>query len=435
MEYLLAKFAIIFLLAALLGFALGYWWSRRRLIDVTESYSALVQQRSDDEARWNTLNERVSGIGDDLAPRFQSAIAGIPAPDFPTTDLSGLERSLSKLQADFDAFEIPKPAPTDLSGLTADVATLAGKVSSIRMPSLDLSDVVSRIDSLAARIDAIKIPEPAPTDLSGIERQLVAVSGAVDQIEIPASPDLSGIHSELANLKRAIDGIDIPSPDLGSIEREVHGLSQWATSSNFASNTDLAPLAAGIDALSEKIRQLPEPATTDLGPVNARLSALEQAIANLPVVETHEAADLTPIQLRLEAVERALKQVPVVKTQAAPDLSGIDSQLAALKIAIAKIATRPAPKPAKKAGPILLKSAAHGPKDDLKRISGVGPKLERLLNRNGVYYFWQVADWTARDIRLVDEKLDVFKGRISRDSWVKQARSLKRTAGAATKPN
>ena len=70
-------------------------------------------------------------------------------------------------------------------------------------------------------------------------------------------------------------------------------------------------------------------------------------------------------------------------------------------------------------------------KDDLKQISGVGPKLERLLNRKGIYYFWQVASWDPTDIELIDEHLDTFKGRIKRDNWVRQAKVLRKKPGAA----
>jgi len=82
----------------------------------------------------------------------------------------------------------------------------------------------------------------------------------------------------------------------------------------------------------------------------------------------------------------------------------------------------------------LFGAAVHGAKDDLKRISGVGPKLEGLLNKNGVYYFWQVASWDAADILFMDEQLDAFKGRIERDEWAKQAEKLRREPGAAQEP-
>ncbi len=75
-------------------------------------------------------------------------------------------------------------------------------------------------------------------------------------------------------------------------------------------------------------------------------------------------------------------------------------------------------------GPRLLQSASYGAKDDLERISGVGPALAQLLNRIGVYYFWQVASWSTDDVQAVDDMLESFKGRIERDQWVQQARAL-----------
>jgi predicted flap endonuclease-1-like 5' DNA nuclease len=61
--------------------------------------------------------------------------------------------------------------------------------------------------------------------------------------------------------------------------------------------------------------------------------------------------------------------------------------------------------------------------DDLKRISGVGPKMEETLNGLGIYCFEQIADWGPSDVAWVDERLR-FKGRIDRDDWIGQARTL-----------
>ena len=61
--------------------------------------------------------------------------------------------------------------------------------------------------------------------------------------------------------------------------------------------------------------------------------------------------------------------------------------------------------------------------DDLKRISGIGPKLEALLNDLGVYHFAQIAAWTPENVAWVDERLK-FKGRIEREEWIRQAHTL-----------
>ena len=68
----------------------------------------------------------------------------------------------------------------------------------------------------------------------------------------------------------------------------------------------------------------------------------------------------------------------------------------------------------------LLTEARGGKADDLKKISGVGPKLEGLLHENGVFHFDQILGWGAEEIAYMDDKLS-FKGRIERDDWVAQA--------------
>ncbi|PVB62628.1 NADH-quinone oxidoreductase subunit E [Labrenzia sp. 011] len=73
--------------------------------------------------------------------------------------------------------------------------------------------------------------------------------------------------------------------------------------------------------------------------------------------------------------------------------------------------------------PEILKQARDGKPDDLKRLKGVGPKLEATLNELGFFHFDQVASWGPQEIAWVDNRLK-FKGRIERDGWIEQARIL-----------
>ncbi|MET2826206.1 NADH-quinone oxidoreductase subunit NuoE [Mesorhizobium shangrilense] len=61
--------------------------------------------------------------------------------------------------------------------------------------------------------------------------------------------------------------------------------------------------------------------------------------------------------------------------------------------------------------------------DDLKLISGVGPKIEGILHSLGIFTFAQVASWKKAEREWVDGYLS-FHGRIDRDDWVKQAKAL-----------
>ena len=74
--------------------------------------------------------------------------------------------------------------------------------------------------------------------------------------------------------------------------------------------------------------------------------------------------------------------------------------------------------------PSGLTAPREGGADDLKRIKGVGPKLENMLNEMGYYHFDQIAAWSADEVAWVDQNLEGFKGRVSRDEWVSQAKQL-----------
>lgn len=81
------------------------------------------------------------------------------------------------------------------------------------------------------------------------------------------------------------------------------------------------------------------------------------------------------------------------------------------------------------AKPKGLTGPRDGKADDLKRISGVGPKIETLLNELGIYHYDQIAGWSSDEVTWVDEHLK-FKGRIGREDWIGQAKTL--AAGADT---
>ncbi|MBM7067616.1 50S ribosomal protein L21 [Actibacterium sp. 188UL27-1] len=116
------------------------------------------------------------------------------------------------------------------------------------------------------------------------------------------------------------------------------------------------------------------------------------------------------------------------------DASGVMAALGAGSMSGAAVAASApaAEKPAKADAPAadaapagekpgnLLTEARDGKPDDLKKISGVGPKLEGLLHENGVFHFDQIMAWGPAEIAYMDDKLS-FKGRIERDNWIEQA--------------
>ena len=70
------------------------------------------------------------------------------------------------------------------------------------------------------------------------------------------------------------------------------------------------------------------------------------------------------------------------------------------------------------------KSAKNGEKDDLTQIIGLDSDTEKTLNRLGVFYLYQIADWGPARIKWIEEKIDQ-EGRVERERWVSQARTLR----------
>ena len=70
-----------------------------------------------------------------------------------------------------------------------------------------------------------------------------------------------------------------------------------------------------------------------------------------------------------------------------------------------------------------LLTAPRGAPDDLAKLTGVGPQIVKKLNDAGVFHFWQLAAMSEGDIAKLDGELKL-SGRITRDGWVDQARTL-----------
>ena len=251
-------------------------------------------------------------------------------------------------------------------------------------------------DRLWGQLSAM--PEPKETDLTSVYERLDGVATVVSQLPKPEKPK----------------------------------------------DVNLQPLVDNLHKIENNIKALPvpeKPAPVDFSPVTGKIDALQAALRSIPRPEPQREVDLKPVDQRLRAIATELGAV---------DLKPIDRRLHAIETEIGSLGKRLA-QPAKveraprrepreasrgssRKEPRILSAALYGKKDNLRLISGVGPKLEDLLNKNGVYYFWQVAEWNDRDIDVIDERLDVFRGRIGRDNWVTQAQRLRAEPSAARMP-
>jgi small subunit ribosomal protein S2 len=137
---------------------------------------------------------------------------------------------------------------------------------------------------------------------------------------------------------------------------------------------------------------------------------VSSAPAEAPVVEV-AVVDAAPIVGDAAAGTPADEEAPVTEAAAEPEATKAPAD----EPAVEEVETDSPMAP--------LFSAPEGAADDLKKISGVGPVLEKKLNDLGITTYAQIADLKKDEIAQIDDALS-FKGRIDRDDWKKQARDL-----------
>lgn len=146
----------------------------------------------------------------------------------------------------------------------------------------------------------------------------------------------------------------------------------------------------------------PAPAATLAAPVAVAKMAMPvtaTAVSTAPVVK----APVAPVVMAPVAPIVRAPVAPVVMAPAAPVVSS---------------PTTPATH-----RPKGIAAARGGKADDLQRISGIGPKNEKILHSLGTFHFDQISQWTAKEQTWVDDHLK-FHGRIVREEWVRQATLL-----------
>ncbi|WP_458790196.1 NADH-quinone oxidoreductase subunit E [Yoonia sp. MH D7] len=173
---------------------------------------------------------------------------------------------------------------------------------------------------------------------------------------------------------------------------------------------------------------------TDLGDTVKRIDGTEVPLLTPWLTK----GGARPAPISKAAVEKAVEE-PAPEVAVEPDEKAMAASTASKPVEDEKSAAPKKDKPTKaasKQNPSVTKApAAEGKKprlmtaprksgaDNLKLITGVGPKLEGVLNDLGFWHFDQIAKWTEEEVSWVDSRLK-FKGRIARDDWMAQAARL-----------
>ena len=152
------------------------------------------------------------------------------------------------------------------------------------------------------------------------------------------------------------------------------------------------------------------------------------------------------LEARATRLERELEQTRAANARQRAEIERLEARTAELQPSAAGLSAAPAPAAAAAAAgtvgapPIAAPAAveqvstaqtappppltrSEGEPDDLKRISGIGPGIEKTLHELGIFHFRQIAAFTPENVAWIDQRLR-FRGRIEREDWIGQARRL-----------
>lgn len=469
MWFLLLQIFLLLVLAAALGAAATFWWMKRRYEDVTESHDDLRLHTE----RLKTLPQMATR--DDLkagVETLSSSLTSLRMPDLaPVNDRLGLvERAVRSIS-------IPEP---DLGPINQRLEVIEAH---LRAPNIGLDQLRNRLTGIEEAIASMttSVSRLDNTDLRPVETRLAGIEELVRLWKAP-EVNLGPVHSSLATLGLTLDEMKSSADSARKSDIEALMARIAELSASVATLRPLQGMLADIDhAVS----------TLDHQPLHARFGQLETSLGTLQAeLERQHRRAIEPVERGVAGLQEAFQGMPgpdlepvlnaVHSIDSREDLAAVENRLTAIEYSLAAVhhmlrsrsegsfvrsettwQSRPTPtsvangdnrsaastpmKPPRDLDPInpvrragdqanLLVEPAFGPPDDLGQINGVGPILSGLLNDTGVYYFWQVAEWTPDEAAWVDSQLMYFKGRIKRDDWVNHARTLAALPGSAKRP-
>ena len=425
-------------IAALLGFLLGWltWgWGHRDRISAARAEGAREARTSLDgsagprdqlrasaserarlEAEIDRLTERLAAAevaaglrADASEPAVDEDEDAAASPDIPEPSAADVRPAASRpgsspaVPAGGKARDHPLPATAGRArgGRRAAVPTGGGPTGSPapeapheRAPAAIADDRTRRADDLAARLAS-----HGPPDVT-LRKQIMSASGTADDsaAKTDGSPGRSEPHMPhppaFTLRRQRVTGFDEPPvPD----EQVPPPVGQ-------AGEPDMPRPAAG----TERQQRTPEggvkPTVVDEQVPPPGGDAAEPDMPR-PAATT----------LRQQRVPEGADEAPVIDEQVPPEP---DSEAGARPD---DLAARP-----EATAPASLLTEPPAEIDDLRRIRGVGKVTERLLNRNGIWLYRQLAGLTPAETAWLSGVLDMPESRIERERWIEQAGSLHR---------
>ncbi|MBI4002020.1 MAG: hypothetical protein HY348_09580 [Nitrospira defluvii] len=348
----------------------------------------------------------------------------------------------------------------ELKVRTSAVQMLEGKMitseAALKDLTADLAAKVEQLTTLQAEVAEKGVR------LHAVQRERDTLRREVEEAETTLKAKAAGFAEMQAQMENAEDVLISRDQEIATLKTWVEQLAP--------KDAEIARLRARIEELDpfvERSRRLEREQEQDRARASATLHSKEQELAahqarlreldtELARLRTQNQEDLTRFEETLQERDTEIQRLraaveelnmfrgEVEKKDVAlreaeerrvMDVSEREEEIAALRKRLVeyRVAQRFGAQ-SKPTGPV--ESIAHSApaagrgtgkvrshqKDDLKQIHGIGPVMERVLNRMGMFTFRQIAEWNERDVEHMASELNTFPDRIRHDNWIAGAK-------------
>ena len=320
-------------------------------------------------------------------------------------------------------------------------ADLAGKTERIASLQTELTDKATYANAMARETETLR--QALSHSESTLEQR--AATYADMQAELEQAQDLMvSRDQEIATLKTWVDQLEIKDAEIAKLRTSISDLEPsrdrlFATEARLADeqhrfrktleekDAQVVRLQSACDDMRAELLHREERFRTEGARHQATVQEHEEQLQKLRV----ELVEVESLRRELEVKQIALEQAEERRvmdvTEREEEIGALRRRLVEYRVAQQRglgnksvDLTQELP-PREKTISKPAHTAEHA-KDDLKKIHGIGPVIERVLNRMGLSTFRQIAGWDHRDIERMADKLNTFPDRIVRDNWVEGAK-------------
>jgi predicted flap endonuclease-1-like 5' DNA nuclease len=298
---------------------------------------------------------------------------------------------------------------------------LAGEAAAARQ-GMEEARAKLRLSDSTLGAEQRKVAE-LQTEFDAARRQLEALRVELKETLMArdtARHDTAGTKDQLSKLSAQLDEA------LAARDSATHNL-ETCRAALTAAKSRTSEVEGHRDAFRRENQELRAAQSATSLPDEATRQHVETLRATLQAAERgwdNARAQAEAAQQQMEATRRQLNQSEVDRAALTKELGAAQTLLEKSRSGVAVAPSSLLEPPSEIVSQKTHRSQAQDERDDLQRIKGIGPALERTLHRAGVYRYAQIANWTRQDIQAMGERLPGFHDRIVRDRWPTAARRL-----------